>query len=665
MKYFTRLILCITICFANISIAQNRYVDSLINYINTAPEDTHKLSVLTIVIEAISEDAVWSKYNDKLGPLSQNLMLSDDRGIKLKAQKHYSDYLNNKGYLSNNLGDVTQALDYFHQSLKIQEAIGDKAGQSYSLNNIGYIYSSQKQFFKALEYYIKSYALQTELNDKHGQSQSLSNIGNVYDRTGSLKKALYYYFKGLNIRKSIKDKQGIGYSMQNIGTVYFNQKNYFSARYYLTKSLEIRKEINDPQGISYSLFSLGKVYLEENNIQLAQKYCLEALELAQEMGYPENIGAAATLLEEIYLKEEKYNKAHEMLKLSVKMRDSISNDETHKSIVKKQLQYEFEKREVISKAEQEKRELTYQATSKQQKIIIIASIAGLILCLLFGIFIYNRFKVTQKQNVIIQEQKKVVEEQKHIVEIHQKEVVDSINYAKRIQYALLAHEDLLNEHLTSQFVLFKPKDIVSGDFYWATEHENNFYLAVCDSTGHGVPGAFMSLLSIGFLSEAIKEKNIKEPNKVFDYVRKRLIESITNENQKDGFDGILLRFCKSTNQITYAASNNRPIVISKNIIHQLDCDKMPVGKGEKSDGFTLHMMDVTKGDTIYLYTDGYADQFGGEKGKKFKYKPLNELLLSINQNDLTTQKEALNTTFESWKGNLEQVDDVLIVGISI
>jgi len=665
MKHIIRIILWVTLCYPNRSIAQNHYVDSLINYIHTAPEDTHKLSVLTVVIEAISEDAVWSKYNDKLGPLAQKLMLSDDSGTKLKAQKHYSDYLNNKGYLSNNLGDITQALDYFHQSLKIQEAIGDNAGQSYSLNNIGYIYSTQKQYFKALEYYIKSYTLQTELNDKHGQSQSLSNIGNVYDRTGSLKKALYYYFKGLNIRKSIKDKQGIGYSMQNIGTVYFNQKNYFSARYYLTKSLEIRKEINDPQGISYSLFSLGKVYLEENNIQLAQKYCLEALELAQEMGYPENIGAAAALLEEIYLKEEKYNKAHEMLKLSVKMRDSISNDETHKSIVKKQLQYEFEKREVISKAEQEKRELTYQANSKQQQIIIIASIAGLILCLLFGIFIYNRFKVTQKQNVIIQEQKKVVEEQKHIVEIHQKEVVDSINYAKRIQYALLAHEDLLNQHLTSQFVLFKPKDIVSGDFYWASDHENNFYLAVCDSTGHGVPGAFMSLLSIGFLSEAIKEKNIKEPNKVFDYVRKRLIESITNENQKDGFDGILLRFCKSTNQITYAASNNRPIVISNNVIHQLECDKMPVGKGEKSDGFTLQTMDVTKGDTIYLYTDGYADQFGGEKGKKFKYKPLNDLLLSFSNEQLSNQKEILETTFANWKGNLEQVDDVLILGIKI
>jgi serine phosphatase RsbU (regulator of sigma subunit) len=646
-------------------VSQNYYVDSLIQYINTAPEDTHKLSVLTVVIEAISEDAVWSKYNDKLGPLAEKLMLSNDVAIKLKAQKHYSDYLNNKGYLSNNQGDITQALEYFHLSLKIQEQIGDKSGQSYSLNNIGYIYNTQKQYLKALEYYIKSYNLQSQLNDKHGQSQSLSNIGNVYDRTGSLKKALYYYFKGLSIRKSINDKQGTGYSMQNIGTVYFNQKNYSSARYYLTKSLEIRKEINDAQGISYSLYSLGKIFLEENDIPTAKKYCLESISLAQEMGYPENIGSAATLLEEIYLKEGNYSKAHEMLKLSIKMRDSLSNNETHNSIVKKQLQYEYEKREVVSKAEQEKRELTYQATSKQQKIIIFASIAGLLLCLLFGIFIYNRFKFSQKQNQIIQEQKKVVEGQKHIVEAHQKEVYDSINYAKRIQYALLAHEDLLNKHLVSHFILFKPKDIVSGDFYWATEHENDFYLAVCDSTGHGVPGAFMSLLSIGFLSEAIKEKNIQEPNKVFDYVRKRLIESITNENQKDGFDGILLRFNKVSNEITYAASNNHPVIVSKNQMIHLPCDKMPVGKGEKVDEFTLQTINTSKGDMIYLYTDGYADQFGGPKGKKFKYKPLNDLLLSFNNEDLSNQKNILESTFTNWKGNLEQVDDVLVIGVRV
>ena len=206
---------------------------------------------------------------------------------------------------------------------------------------------------------------------------------------------------------------------------------------------------------------------------------------------------------------------------------------------------------------------------------------------------------------------------------------------------------------------------MSGDFYWATEHENDFYLAVCDSTGHGVPGAFMSLLSIGFLSEAIKEKNIKEPNMVFDYVRKRLIESITDENQKDGFDGILLRFNRANKTLSYSASNNRPVVVSNKQINHYSCDKMPVGKGEKSEPFTLNKIDVSNGDMVYLYTDGFADQFGGDKGKKYKYKPLNELLLSINELPLDEQKYALEIEFDNWKCNLDQVDDVCILGIRI
>ena len=170
---------------------------------------------------------------------------------------------------------------------------------------------------------------------------------------------------------------------------------------------------------------------------------------------------------------------------------------------------------------------------------------------------------------------------------------------------------------------------------------------------------------MGFLSEAIKEKNILEPHNVFNYVRKRLIESITNESQKDGFDGILVRFNSKENKITYAASNNHPIVVSNNQLNQLVCDKMPVGKGERSESFKLYSIDGNKGDILYLYTDGYPDQFGGPKGKKYKYKPLNELLLQIAHTDLEQQLSVLDNSFTEWKNELDQVDDVCIIGIRL
>jgi len=298
-------------------------------------------------------------------------------------------------------------------------------------------------------------------------------------------------------------------------------------------------------------------------------------------------------------------------------------------------------------------------TDELRKVQEMMSIINLFTLFLITIIFFVFFK---RDNTSFQ---KAIITQKEIIEEQQKEMVDSINYAKLIQYALLANKKLLQDNLPEHFVLFKPKDIVSGDFYWATKKENAFYLAVCDSTGHGVPGAFMSLLNISFLNEAITEKNISAPNEILNYVRKQLIEKTDGRN--DGMDAVLLKLENINNEIKiqYAAANNEPLLIRNNKVIPLPKDKMPVGKGEKTDSFTLQTMDIEKGDLLYFFTDGYVDQFGGHKGKKFKYKQLEELLLTHHDKSLTEQKEILNTSFSNWKGNLEQVDDILFIGIRI
>jgi serine phosphatase RsbU (regulator of sigma subunit) len=254
----------------------------------------------------------------------------------------------------------------------------------------------------------------------------------------------------------------------------------------------------------------------------------------------------------------------------------------------------------------------------------------------------------------------------HETEEKNRDIMDSINYAKRIQYTLLANVEMIKANVKEHFILFQPKDVVSGDFYWAAKKDDRFYIAVCDSTGHGVPGAFMSLLNISFLNEAITQQNIQAPNEILNYVREQLINSILKDGAQDGMDGILLCIDKSNNTITYAAAHNNPVLISDGNLVEFKADKMPIGKGEKDASFTLftiEMKDVS--DTLYLYTDGYADQFGGTNGKKFKYKQLQQMLLANCDKRLSEQQDIFLKTFNEWKGNLEQVDDVLLIGIRV
>lgn len=699
------------------------YIDSIIVSLKTAKEDTNKLVSLSIIAENAS-DEIWPIYNNEMGKLAAKLQNSNNVKIKICAKRHLAASLNNKGFFFTERGISYKAILYFNKALKIQQEIRDLEGEAYSLSNLGAIYDSKGEIDKALEYYFAAVKIRENLNSKQSLAQSYNNIAVLYNNQNDLANALKYHFHSLRIREQINNPSGVALAYNNIGTTYTSLvENKLKGKKpipdslikkpyeYFNKSYLAFQKDNNERGMAHSLFNLADLYILEadcfhkknskeydtlvnraetlflrcyeiynrtnekewlantlngltnvywrqNKNQKAQTYGEKAMAISKELGYPGTIQKSADILRRVYQSNRLFEKALQMSDLFHSMRDSVINENNQKEALSKYFMYQSEKQEVITKAHQEKMQLEFQSKTKQQTIIIYFVIAGLIVVAIFSIFLYNRFKLTKKQNEIIQQQKSIVEESR-------KEIVDSINYAKKIQYALLANKALLDKNLESYFVLFNPKDIVSGDFYWAAEHENNFYLAVCDSTGHGVPGAFMSLLSIGFLSEAIKEKNIREPNKVFDYVRKRLIESITNENQKDGFDGILLRFSRNTNEITYAASNNRPVIISNNQLQSLHCDKMPVGKGEKNDEFSLNAIQINKGDVIYIYTDGYADQFGGEKGKKFKYKPLNDLLLSISQTNLDSQKEILNTTFRNWKGNLEQVDDVLIVGVKI
>jgi serine phosphatase RsbU (regulator of sigma subunit) len=386
--------------------------------------------------------------------------------------------------------------------------------------------------------------------------------------------------------------------------------------------------------------------------------------LSQEIGDMEQLKQNYYSFYEYFMDNKDYKNAVDYLKTFMSIKDSLINESTTGQLNELQTKYESDKKEKEIELLNKDKEIQ-QTQIKQQKIINYGIVAGLLIVLVFSLLLFNRLKITRQQKNLIELQKQEVETKNEIIEEKQKEILDSIHYAKRIQTTLLTQKDFINNNLNDNFILFKPKDIVSGDFYWATKREHLFYLAVCDSTGHGVPGAFMSLLSINFLNEAINERKIESPDHIFNFVREKLIDNLSKDGQQDGFDGILLCFNQKTKQITYAAAHNAPIIIRNNEILTLEADKMPVGKGVSEAPFKLFELDHKPGDSLYLYTDGYADQFGGPRGKKYMYKQLNQFIISISNLEMQKQFEKLDYNFNNWRGNLEQVDDVCIIGIKL
>lgn len=549
-----------------------------------------------------------------------------------------------------NIGNYKKSIEYLFKVKKSAETIGYYNGVSSVLNIIGVIYWQQGDAKQALVFYNENLALFKKVKITGDLSASYNNMGLAYRQLGENEKAAAFYAKSLQICTEQNNLSCKANAYNNIGTIYQLEGNYEKALYFFYKSLEIRKQIPDSIGISMSLGNIGFVQFDLGNYTEAEKSLWTAYGISKRLDDQEGVKETSEGLSKLYEKTKRPIEALSFYKEFVSVRDSLTSQGVKRELLIREMQFNFEQ-------EEKQKAIIIDADKARQRIYMYMVLIILFIVLTFSVLLYKRFSLTQRQKNVIEKQKKLVEEK-------QKEITDSIHYANRIQTTLLAQRNFLKENLPEHSVLFKPKDIVSGDFYWAAKvKDNSFYLGICDSTGHGVPGAFMSLLNIGFLNEAVKEKNISNPNEVFDYVRKRLIENISQDGGQEGMDGILLRIDSKT--ITYAAANNAPILVSNQNIIQLPSDKMPVGQGFYEENFKLNTIDYKPGDTLYLYTDGYADQFGGPKGKKFKYQALNELLLSVSALPLLQQSQILNQKFEEWKGNLEQVDDVCIIGIRL
>ena len=609
-------------------------------------------------------------YDKALDYYTQSLKILEEIGDK----RVMASSLNNIGNIYLDQGDYDKAIDHNTQSLKIREEIGDKRGIAISLNSIGIIYKNQGDYDKAIDHYTQSLKIREEIGDKKGVANSLNNIGNIYYDQGDYDKALDYYTQSLKIVEEIGDKSGMANSLNNIGIIYRRQGDYDKAMDYNTRSLKIREEIGDKQGIANSLNSIGNIYYEQGDYDRALKYGSRSLLIAQEIGAVIQTKEAADLLWYTNKKLGKYKAALEMHELYIETRDSIASEENQKAVIRQEYKYAYEKQaaaDSVKAAEANKvkdallsAEVAKNEQQQQQKYFLYA---GLSLALVFGGFIFNRFRVTNKQKGVIEAKKQEVDQAYDALEEKNQEIMDSIAYAKRIQTAILPPDRLIKEYLNDSFILYKPKDVVAGDFYWMEPKNGKVLFAAADCTGHGVPGAMVSVICNNGLNRATREFGLTDPGEILTKTRDLVISEFekSEEEVKDGMDIALCSL--EGNQVKFAGANNPLWIIRKGSeeVEEIKADKQPIGKYAEPKPFTSHSIELNAGDTLYTFSDGFADQFGGEKGKKFKAKNFKSLLLSIQNESMERQKELIDEAFENWRGKLEQLDDVCVIGVRV
>ncbi len=682
-------------------------VDTSEIYLKQALDLSNKINYLNGIIAAKNARGIILRYSNKLDEAIKVGQEVIELRLKYGPRQKLTGAYCNLGSIYILKKDNATALNYLNKGLENAQYFHEKENEVLILSNIGIVYNNADLNELAIETYQKAIAITKQLS-KEVQEQQLAsiytNIASIYDKRGLYGEAYKYYKpaydhykKENNIRQNSvivfnltsntrnnKDLKGCEFflkEMEQIATQ-LNEKDY-TASYHMSKTnyllnigryneglaevakgLALVDTVNSFEMYGFLLAIKADCYKYLKNYKKGLEASDLAIPIITRAGNKAELATLHFGRSQMYRGLGDYKMSFEEYEKATLIRDTLNSESFDTRMATLNSMNKLDKKEkelAVLNSEKEK----VSAENKRQTTLLIAgSIVGFLVIVLL-IFSLRAYSVKQKDNVLLNEQKKEIAHQKDLVDEKQKEIVDSINYALQIQKTMIANHALVNETVPDSFVYFKPKDIVSGDFYWATKKDNHFYLAVCDSTGHGVPGAFMSLLNINYLNEAIQEKNILKPNQVFDHVRKRLTETISQNGRKDGMDGILLCMEEGSNTITYAAANNSPVLISDNKLVELSCDKMPVGVGEKAESFTEFSFNAKKGDMLYLYTDGYPDQFGGPKGKKFKYKQLEELLLENNKLDVYKQEVVLKQRFEKWIGKLEQVDDVCILGIRL
>jgi serine phosphatase RsbU (regulator of sigma subunit)/tetratricopeptide (TPR) repeat protein len=615
------------------------------------------------------------------------------------------------------------ALNYAESALDAYYKTGNLLKQSNVLTLICDIYTYMERYNQAIQYCVQSMKIKEEIQVEEDKEVTLNTIGLIYQELGTYNKAKEYLNNALEIAKSNGDSYNIATTYSNLGNLYILLEKSDSALMFFNKALEIDSIANDQSGLAYSYFDIGSLYKNQKKFRTALDYLERSQVLAIEQNMPELISRVSIELGDVYINQQEYNQAINELKRALVMAQRINSTNILKDVyqnlskvydavgdkenaliymrlylLEAERKYKKDNTKAIAeietiykldKKEQEidllKKEKSIEdLKTKQRKFFLYAAAAGILFLLILILILNNRNKLKNRTNKKLQLQNvEIVEQKEEIEAINEKleekskslankneQITDSINYARQIQESLLPAKSLLKEQFPNAFIYYKPKDIVSGDFYWHAEAGDKIALAIIDCTGHGVPGAFMTVLANSLLNQIILETGIHSPDLAISLLDQKIQQTL-HQNQlgsasMDGLDIGLLFINKKKKVAEFTGAKIPLYVVKEGELSKVAADRYSVGSSQGLDKvFNKKEVKLEEGSMLYLSTDGYQDQFGGPNDKKFMKKNFYNFLTSISNLPPTEQEHALETQFQQWRGRNAQTDDILVVGIKV
>lgn len=592
-------------------------------------------------------------------------------GQKISNEHAVNKGLSHTGINYKNIGNYPKAMQYFLQAADMAKRRKDAETEAYAYIDMGRIYQAQKNYIKTEQNFKEAKIIAELKEDKKILAYVFINLARFYKETNRYDLALEDCYKSLKLRQVLKDNRGIATSYQVLADIYNLQRNYPKALENYELSDKFLNVAKSKRGLIGNIIGKAKVWQKQNKNEIALAKANEGLIMAQGLGDLIYVRDACEVLTQIYLEEKDYKNALKYQSIFIAAKDSLINEDDTRKVSNLENMREKELERIAQKAKEENEAFIRIVIGLIVLIVLIS--AGAI-----ALISYKNNQKTQVSNKQLQNQKEEIEAindelgYKNVeIERKNRENMESLTYAQRIQRSILPADINFFNRFPNSFVFYQPRELVGGDFYWKYHHDNVTYLAVADCTGHGAPGALLTMVCKAALSKVVVENGIREVNEILSHTHREIVHALSQKSNLNG-DGMDIVICKIDNinkKVDFASARTAFYIIQDDVLQTFGGDLYPVGgvatvfPDERE--YKVQTINITPKTMLYLASDGYQDQFGGEKNKKFMKKKFQELLMELQETHIKKQEMIIKQTMDNWMKQEEQTDDMVVIGIQL